>query len=308
MKKLFKRFNDEEFRFVLATGLKVAAIFLFLLFLSSYLIWLLISMNTVFIEANAEMAIAGVQSTYKDYIISNSLDNIPYVCGFLVMLFLGGIYLAKMLLRPFKVIEKYCDDRVNGEKSDYSPDFFSEYKLLTRFSEFFFQYLDEVEKDKFLKKSTIPPQYTKIHSAPFDRVFFFHFVLIITIIAICNFIFINILVNDLQEGILSLVLNLLKDKENISLIFIKQQEVIFNSINVFLSIILVVYYLILSFHLYSKVSGAVFGFFSTMRAFMKGNHEARVHLLGYNHIRATGRSFNKYLKYICDAHVEKKDS
>ncbi|MBC75544.1 MAG: hypothetical protein CME64_05955 [Halobacteriovoraceae bacterium] len=61
----------------------------------------------------------------------------------------------------------------------------------------------------------------------------------------------------------------------------------------------------LSTHLYGKVNGAVFGFFSTMRAFMKGDHKARVHLLGYNHIRPFGRAFNQYLKWVENNFKEK---
>ena len=68
-------------------------------------------------------------------------------------------------------------------------------------------------------------------------------------------------------------------------------------------------YLTLAFHLYGKVSGAVFAFFSTMRSFMKGNRKARVHLIGYAQIRPHGRSFNKYLDYIerlCENDENKK--
>lgn len=265
-------------------------------------------MNTIFIESSAQVQIEGIQSMYNDYVISRSLDNIQYAFAFLIILFLGGMYIALMLLRPFKAIKVYCEKKVEGEKPLYEPDMFSEFKLLTRFSEFFFQFLDDAAKDKDLNKMTIPPQYTKIHSPPFDRVFFFHFALIISIIALSNYIFVSWLISDLQDGILLLITNLVKDKDLSVSLFINQQEHIFESLKIFLSFILVIYYLLLSFHLYGKVSGAIFGFFSTMRSFMKGNHDARVHLLGYNHIRSAGRALNKYLKLTCEMHSDKKDS
>ena len=41
---------------------------------------------------------------------------------------------------------------------------------------------------------------------------------------------------------------------------------------------------------------------------MKGNYQARVHLIGFNHIRAHGRALNKYLDYICkEIEQHKKD-
>jgi hypothetical protein len=57
-------------------------------------------------------------------------------------------------------------------------------------------------------------------------------------------------------------------------------------------------YILLGLHLYSKVSGAAFGIFSTMRSFMKGNYSSRVHLVGFAHIREYTRKLNKYLDYI----------
>lgn len=308
IRRLLKRFKEDEVIFVLSTAFKIAGIFLFILFLGSYLLWLLVSMNTIFIEANAQIQFQGIQSMYNDYVLSRSLDNIQYVFAFLIILFLGGMYIGLMLLRPFKAIKQYCEKKANGETAEYAPDLFSEYKLLTRFSEFFFQFLNEVERDKEIKKVTIPPLYTKIHSPPFDRVFFFHFALIISIIALTNFIFVSWLISDLQDGILELISNLVKDKDLSVAVFINQQEHIFESLKIFLSLILVIYYLLLSFHLYGKVSGAIFGFFSTMRSFMKGNLDARVHLLGYNHIRSAGRAMNKYIKITCERYSEKKDS
>tara|TARA_B100001971_G_scaffold215193_1_gene259940 strand:+ start:18563 stop:19492 length:930 start_codon:yes stop_codon:yes gene_type:complete len=309
MKNMAKRFKDEEFLFTLTTAFKVSLIFVFLTLFALYLIWLILSINTLFIEAQTLKGFENIQSIYKDYILSNTIDYIPYLLGFIVLLFLGGIYIAKLLMRPFKEIEKYCSQRAEGNQEiNYEPDFFSEHKLLTRFSEFFFAYLADIETSKTLRTSTIPPQYQKIHKPPFDRIFFFHFALMITIIAISNFIFLVTLLGKLQEGLMKLVTSVLKDNEISTSFFIGQQEFIFDSLTIALSVVLILYYFVLAFHLYGKVSGAVFGFFSTMRSFMKGNYDARVHLLGFNHIRPSGRALNKYLKTICDQYHNKKDS
>lgn len=309
MTKLFKRFKDEEFLFTLNTALKVSLIFIFISAFALYLIWLILSINTLFIEAQTLQAIEDIQDIYKDFIVSSALDYVPYFLGFVFILFLGGIYIAKLLLRPFKELEKYSLARSekNNEIS-YDPDFFSEHKLLTRFSEFFFAYLVEIEKEQKLRTSTIPPQYQKIHKPPFDRIFFFHFALIITIIAISNFIFLSTILSKIQENLMKLVGSVLKEKAEVINFFIGQQEFIFDSLSIALSIVLILYYFALAFHLYGKVSGAVFGFFSTMRSFMKGNYDARVHLLGFNHIRSSGRALNRYLKTVCDECHHKKDS
>ena len=81
--------------------------------------------------------------------------------------------------------------------------------------------------------------------------------------------------------------------------FLKNQEYLFESIQHITIGTLLVVYAILAFHLYGRVSGAVFGYFSTMRSFMKGNRKARIHLVGYPHIRPYSRAFNKYLDLVC---------
>jgi signal transduction histidine kinase len=89
----------------------------------------------------------------------------------------------------------------------------------------------------------------------------------------------------------------LKGQKTVSL-FLGEQNFILDDIVTLTLIMTAIFYVILGFHLYAKVSGAAFGIFSTMRAFMKGNHFSRVHLVGYAHIRDSTRKLNKFLDYI----------
>ncbi len=107
-----------------------------------------------------------------------------------------------------------------------------------------------------------------------------------------------IFVSTINEYLITLALETIGSKKAVIAEFIMNQSSIFNTTVTLAVILTSIGYITLSFHLYSKVSGAVFAYFATMRSFMRGNHEARVHLIGYAHIRPHGRAFNKYLDLV----------
>jgi hypothetical protein len=194
IKKLFRK---EDSRFLLTTGLKFSLVFLFVTAFLVYILWIMISLNNIFFEAHGYMGIDDFRSAYLNFVTSSLWDSINFVLGFFILLFILGVYIGTILIRPFKTIGEYAAVATEDGSAEFNPEPFSDFRVLNRFSDFFFRYLKDM-----------------------------------------------------------------------------------------------------AFHLYSKVSGAAFGFFATMRGYMKGNYFARVHLLEYNHVRPYGRMLNKYLDYM----------
>lgn len=308
IKKFKKVFKTEDSRFLLFTGFKVvSAAFIICLFVA-YLYWIVISINNVFFEANGFLGIEDLRQAYFDYILSTLLEWLPLLILFFIVLFFVGIYVGKILLRPFELIGSYCQDSIEGNAVVYNPDLFSDFKILTRFGEFFFRFIDDVKKSKKLDANSIPPNFTKIHKPVFDRVFFFHFSLFIIIICILTSFVIMFTTVEIHTNMVNLSIKTLKGKGATIGYFLNNQAYILHSIQYVAIGLVVSSYFLMALHLYSRVSGAAFGFFSTMRSFMKGNHSARVHLVGYNHVRPHSRSFNKYLDYIQRMVAEDKKS
>ena len=110
--------------------------------------------------------------------------------------------------------------------------------------------------------------------------------------------FVAYLALDVHEQIINLSFQFIKDSKTGLSYFLDQQRSIYIQVVIASSLIVFVGYLGLSLHLYGKISGAIFGFFATMRSFLKGNHKARVHLIGYGHIRPYGRIMNKFLDHV----------
>ena len=303
MRKLFK---SEASQFALFTGFKFAGIFVLVTCLTSYIVWLMVAVDNVFFEAHGYMSEEALREAYFDLVLKSGEDWLPYLFGLLIALFFAGIFMAKMLMRPFRVLACYCEKKMNGENAVYIPDQFSDYKLLTRFSDFFFQYVEDSKKKGKLEENTIPTRFLGIRRPVFEKVFFFHFFLLTLIIALVAYSLLSLAISEIREDIVDMAVSVLQAHGAGTSHFFQEQGYIFDTITVASALILFTSYMMLAFHLYGQVSGAVFGFFSTMRAFMKGNRQARVHLLGYNHIRPFGRVFNKYLKWVEDSFSESK--
>ena len=291
-----RSFKTDESKFIMLTGLKVSLIS-FTITATVY-VWLyeLMRLNWVFFKSQGFPEFFGEASFY-DYLISEAVENVYLLVIFHICLFFIGCYLGWLILRPFRTIGTYAEKVIENPNTEYKLEDFSTYKLLSRFSEFFFEYLRESRRKGVIAQNSIPPQYSRIHKPVPDRIFMLHFGLLMIIIAISSIVFIienaSVVFTNLGELAGKTLTN-----NRAAASFISDQVFILDDIVVLIVTLVSVGYFFLGVHLYEKVSGAAFGIFSTMRAFMKGNHFSRVHLVGYSYVREHTRKLNKYLDYI----------
>ncbi len=299
-------FHEESTRFMLFTGLKVMFVSLVITIILFYLLWLIVSINSAFFEASNYKGVDALREAYMDFITSELFEVIPLASIFFFFLFFSGVYLGKLLLRPFSIIGDYCQKVIEDKNIPYEPDQFSDFKLLTRFSDFFFTYLLECREEGYLKTNTIPSQFTKIRKPQFDKIFFFHFLLYILIICAVSSVILSNVATSIYLKIVELALAHISSQSMSINHFVSSQTDIIDTIITSTIALQAVCYTFLSYHLYAKVSGASFGFFATMKSFMKGNYDSRVHLIGYNHIRPFSRAFNQYLDFIAENFADRK--
>ena len=296
--KLSKLFKEDDTRFLLSCGMKLSIIYLVVSGVYYYLIWIITSVNGVYLESKNIGLTSELRNDFIQNVFQVLVDLIPNIMFFYLLIFFGGIYVGKVLMRPFEIIGNFCQEKTEGKDVVYTTDLFTDYKLLSRFSEYFFDYLEARLYKKNLKAKPVPKYFLGVHGPQFEKVFFFHFFILIVILSGFSGLFFYFVSTEIQESMVDTYLQLVAQKDKSVGYFIKNQSSIFESITIGSILSILVSFVILSFHLYGKVSGAIFAFFSTMRSFMKGNFKARVHLIGYSHIRKYGRAFNKYLDYI----------
>lgn len=299
---LLNRYNDDEFMFKLATGLKF--VFISSVFTLSVLIftYLLLRIDLIYFVAHGYPGAAEFQDAFYDFVYSSLIDEIPYLIVAMLFIFCLGYYMSSIMIRPFKVIGKYCEERLSDKTNYYSPDYISDLKLLTSFSIFFFSHIDEAKKRGKLTKIDVPHNFTRIHKPIFEKNFFFNYLFIIVIFALLASVGIFVVNNIIREQIFQLsqkflTSNALVGSKGIRYFLEEQFSVANIGVYFFLTMHILVYCL-LGVHLYGKISGPAFAIFATMRSFLKGNYHNRVHLIGHYYLRDDCRKINKYLDHI----------
>ena len=202
--------------------------------------------------------------------------------------------MANMVLRPFQVIGRYCEAKVNAQETQYNPYFFEDLRLLSRFSDFFFLKLDLIRKKECQYPIEIPNLFTRIHGPVFEYNFFIQFLLFTLMSTICATVAVHVIAVDIYDGVVNLAQEML-NHDNAVKYFLGNQGYVWDMVILLTVLFHTILYFVFLNELYKKVATPAFGFYATMRSFLKGSTGARVHLIGYAYVRSQSRKFNKYL-------------
>jgi len=283
--------------FKVYTSLKIIGIPLMTLGILASMLWIILSLNLVFFSANGFLQVSGLEETYYEHLSLILFSNLKWVLlSFMVMAVLG-LYVSILILRPFKLIGEYCDQVSKGEKAEYNQDLFTDVRLLTSFCEYFFNCMENALKNSSFTPIDILKKYQKIHAPVFEKLFFIQFFLLILGASVAIGIGIYYLTVEIYMDLITLSIQALKS-EPVGMYFLSEQKEIFLQI---VSIVMVIY-LIMNFflcmHFHTLISGPAFAVFSTMRAFLKGNFDSRIHVIGSRYLRDYIIKINKYLDYV----------
>ncbi len=251
-------------------------------------------MDLVFFKSNGYANFEQFNEVFYDFIVSKLLEFSLVFIGLVSCTLLFGIYISELLLRPFRVIGDYCENFLEDRTASYDPDFFSDLKLLTRFSEWFFNTIYIADQNGVLKPIEVPQKFTRIHKPVFETGFFLQFSFLILATSIVSGILFYEVISGVHEQVVQMAFDILPNKYEIQYFLLYQSSVL-SSIIVGTLIMQVFAYMLMAMNLYRKVSTPAFGIFATMRSFIKGRYDSRVHLIGYSYLRPQCRKLNKYL-------------
>ncbi len=297
IERYVKYLNDEEFMFKTGMGLKFLGVSVFCLLSVLLFTYLLIRIDLIFFVANGFPGVDAFENAFYDYIYSSFSDELLWVLLGCASTFFLGYYLSGVMIRPFKAIGLHCDDKINNKDNFYAPDFFSDLKLLTSFSVFFFTKIDESTIRGKLTSVDIPASYKGIHKPNFEKNFFLNYLFIIIIFALLSTLGIVLLNMEIRDHVTELSRKFLSGNKQATY-FLDEQFVIADIAVYFFTSLHLMLYFLLGVHLYHKVATPAFAVFATMRSFLKGNHHNRIHLIGYYYLRNDCRKINKYLDHV----------
>ena len=295
---LKKLFQTEESQFLLGTAFKVWSISMLVEMIVAYIVYSNIRLNFFFFRAHGYAGIDSLSEAYFQHVLADSIDALPWILSFHIAIFFMGLYIGHIMLRPFKTIGTYCQKVIDDPNTAYKNEEFSAYRLLTRFSEVFFEHLRDCRSKNKLVARDVPPQYMGIHKPVFDGPFIFQFSFFLLIVMIVSIVAIMGFATDIHDNTMQIALRMLKADPKIVSAFFQDQAVLVDEMWWLTGILVVGLHVMMGLHLYAQVSGAAFGIFATMRSFMKGSWQSRVHLVGYSYLRDSTRLINKYLDWL----------
>jgi hypothetical protein len=304
--KLKKILNDDELMFKISTGFKFVFISLFFLVIALGFTIIMVKIDLNYFNSKGFPGAIEFEEAFFDYIYRSINMKWPLILFALIAIFQAGYYIAIIMMRPFKTIARFCEEQLSEHSMQYSADLFTDLKLLTSFTTFFFARIDEAKIRGQFEKIDIPEGFTKIHKPIWEKNFFLNYFFVIIAFSLLASIGILILNFEIHEQVLVLGKQVLRHSTNEEVtLFLYNQLTITRIVIDYLLGFHVLVYCMFGLHLYSKVSVPAFAVFATMRSFLKGNVHNRIHLVGYSYLRNDCRKINKYLDFVQKTIVKK---
>lgn len=299
LEKLKSYYSNDELMFKIGTGIKFVFISMFFLILVLSFTFVMVKIDLNYFTSKGFPGAVEFEDAFYNFVYGSVNSKWPLIIFPLALIFAAGYYVSTIMMRPFKVIARFCEERLSDQSMQYSPDLFSDLKLLTSFTAFFFARVDEAKVRGKFQKVEIPEGFTKIHKPVFEKSFFINYFFVIIVFSLVASIGILFLNFEIHNQILILSKQVLKNANSKEIsVFLNDQFDVMKIVTEYLLAFHVLIYCMFGIHLYSKVSTPAFAVFATMRSFLKGNTHNRIHLVGYSYLRNDCRMINKYLDYV----------
>jgi hypothetical protein len=278
MKKLLSGiFQSADSRFHLRTSLMIALIPIFPLLFLGYMIWVSVNTTFNFFRANGLKDTHIFHEVYIDYIMQDVLIYLPYIGLFFIILFFLGNYLAHLALRPFKKISEHAK-LFGTDDTSWKMDTITNKKLISKYAEFFFKYLEAKKIQENFPIANIDKKYDEINAPVTDKIFYLHYFTIVSVISVVFITGLSLLTAEIHSDFVNFAMDLAIPKTSGLSVFLIEQSVLFDSVVYISSFFIVGLYLYISKSLISSVEGVSYHIFRVMRDIIKGNYKTRIEL------------------------------
>lgn len=259
---------------------------------------IVIKLNLYYLNAFSPQEVLEVSQKIELFFEEKSAFYLMIFAGHLVLNLFCGLHIAARLVRPFRRMAEFCKLAQKNPGVIYEPDFFSDFKFLTSFTDYFFSHLQQSRQKKIWSAQTIPPHYSRVRGPVFERSYFLSLFIVFALMTILAVTFLYFWSIDLNGELMNIALATLKKSESMEVHLFREQALLLNNIINFSAVLLFLTYSVLVSYFYQIAAGAAFAFFSTFRSYIKGQTHSRVHLIGHSFLRDYGREVNQYLKVV----------
>ena len=269
-------FSSQDSKYFLVTAAKITAIPLFFFCLFGYSIWNLMELNFNFFVAHDFHSGDGFKESFYDAIFGDISYYIPVFTVAFGCIYLIGLVVAWLALRPFGHIQKHISMLYDDPDRELEVKGLNKNKLLYQAARIFFKYIQMLEASGKAPAVKLPPKLENLNQPVRDKVFLFQYAIVTTILCFLTSALLFAFSSEFYNQIVDNSNALLEAEKTVS-IFISQEIVLLEKIRAFTILGMVIGYIAISFNIIKSVDGVSYGFSRDMLKIVTGQHAVKLH-------------------------------
>jgi len=273
--KIFKSlFQSQDSKYFIRTGFKVVSVPVLCTILMAYSLWIYMELNYSFFLANGFASGKEMKETFFDFLMIATVDYLPWVGFFYILVYFTGLFLSHLVLRPFDQAAKICSSLTLGMFPNTKLDPMSARKLVNRSVVTLVEFLYLTTRHEQARYQ-LPPHLKKINGPETDGVFYLQYGSIVLILALITSISSYFFMHHMHEAIIDSAMKLLKSNASIRS-FLTSQSDMMEMIVWSATALSMTLYAILAKGIISDIEGVSYGYLRDIREIVSGNTTKRL--------------------------------
>lgn len=268
-------FVSQDSKYFLSTAFKMTMVPVFFFSLLGYSIWNLMELNFNFFVANGFDSGEGFKEVFYQTIFGDISEYSVYLVVLLGTVFMSGILVSYLALRPFWHVEKHVSKMLDGSNDELKVEGLNKNKLFYRVSRIFLKFLDITRTTGNAPKIRLPADLERLSSPKLDKVFMLQYACVVTAICmICSFALISF-TSEFYQQIVDNSSQLLAADQVVTT-FVSEEMALLEKITNMVLLGMIFGYLLISKNIISAVDGVSYGFARDMLRVVNGEEDVKL--------------------------------
>lgn len=290
-------FSSQDSKYFIVTASKMTAVPLFFFGLFGYSIWNLMELTYNFFAANGFHTGEEFKEAFYQTIFGDISNYIPIFTIAFGAVFLIGLSVAWLALRPFGHIEKHIAKLNDNPNEELAVQGLNKNKLLYQVSRIFFKYIQMVEANGKAPKIKLPQHLENLNKPALDKVFLLQYALVVAGLGIMTSLLLYSFSTEFYNQIVDNSNELLAGDMVVNY-FIREEVVLLEKIRNFTIFGIIMGYISISFSIIKSVDGVSYGFARDMVRIMSGEHDVKLRPRYADPGKSMANSINDYLDHV----------
>lgn len=261
-------FRSPDSKYFIRTANRIIFVPLITVGLVLYSIWMYMDINYYFFTSKGMAISDTIKEAFIDHLVLEQIDALPWVGLFFIMVYFLGLFLAHLVLRPFKVAAVICQEAIEGASETTQIKGLMKHQLVVKAVLLLTDFIAT-------RDHAIPPELAKISKPKLDKVFYLQYFLCMSILSIITAVAVYVGIHHLHESIVGSATLFLKTDSQVASFLVNQRDLV-SSMGMACTIFSLLLYLLIARGLVRDVEGVSYGYLRDVRKVIEGDYGRRL--------------------------------